>query len=73
VPAARRCLLAGRRRFPRDPVVKLFLALVEYDAGNLSLVIRQLGYLCTDESSDRGVARYKSVLRRKFHALRKHG
>jgi hypothetical protein len=73
IAAARRILLAARRRFPGDPVVILFLALVEYDAGNLSLVIRQLGYLCTEKPSDPGVAKYRAVLRRKFHALRKHG
>lgn len=69
IAAAKRILLKGRRQFPGDPVVILFLSLVEHDAGSPSLAVRQLASLYLGTTTDRGVAKYRSVLRRKFHGL----
>jgi Flp pilus assembly protein TadD len=68
--AARRILLKARKQFPGDPVVVLFLALVEHDAGHVPLALRQVAHLYLSTSADPGVAKYRAVLGRKFHAAR---
>ena len=49
----------------------LFLALAHYDAGQQSLVIRQLGDALLKECKQKNLEPYRSVLARKYHALRK--
>jgi tetratricopeptide (TPR) repeat protein len=68
--AARRHLLQARRTFPGDPVVILFLALVEHDAGNAVKALRQVAHLYLHESRHPDLANYGAVLRRKFHGAR---
>jgi cyanophycin synthetase len=68
---AQRILVAARGRFAGDPVVILFLALVEHDLGHASKAVRQLADLYLSQSSDRRLAKYDRVLRRKFHGARK--
>src|ERR1700722_14735617 len=50
--AARRTLQSARRQFPGDPVVLLFLALVEHDARDAVLALRQVAHLYLTESKD---------------------
>jgi Flp pilus assembly protein TadD len=68
--AARRILLKARRRFPGDPVVILFLALVEHDAGNIALALRQVAHLYLSQTKNGRLDPYRAVLKRKFHAAR---
>jgi Flp pilus assembly protein TadD len=68
--AARRILLKARKQFPGDPVVVLFLALVEHDAGHIPLALRQVAHLYLSTSTNPDVAKYRAVLGRKFHAAR---
>jgi tetratricopeptide (TPR) repeat protein len=63
-------LQKARRLFPGDIVVILFLALAHYDAGQHDLVIRQLGHVLLNESTQPRLVPYRRVLARKFHALR---
>jgi cyanophycin synthetase len=70
-PAAITTLRKARRLFPRDLVVIMFLALAHYDAGQRDLVIRQLGDALLNESTQPRLKRYRRVLARKYHALRR--
>src|SRR5262245_57823016 len=66
-----RVLQKARLLFPRDVVVTLFLALAHYDAGQQSLVIRQLADALLKESKQPGLEPYRRALARKYHALRR--
>jgi cyanophycin synthetase len=63
-------LRKARRLFPRDVVVIMFLALAHCDANQRDLAVRQLGDALLNESTQPRLRRYRSVLSRKYHALR---
>ena len=68
--AAIRVLREARRRFPRDVVVILSLALAHYHADQRDLAVRQLANALLNESKDKRLAAYQRVLARKYHAMR---
>ena len=57
------------RRFPKDVVVKFFLALGYHDAGEETQAIRLLALACLRELNDGDLAGYHRTLQSKFRAL----
>jgi tetratricopeptide (TPR) repeat protein len=66
-----RTLQKARTLYPRDPAIILFLALAHYDAHQPDLALRQLADALLKESPHPGLAPYRSVLGKKFHAVRR--
>ncbi|MGA3066070.1 MAG: tetratricopeptide repeat protein [Tepidisphaeraceae bacterium] len=63
----------ARRRFPRDVVVELFLALGYHDTRQPTDALRLTALACLRESGDSGLAPFRDVLKRKFRTLGKNG
>jgi Flp pilus assembly protein TadD len=65
-----RYLARAQKQFPGDVVVELFLALGYHDVQQPTQALRLIALACLRESSNRGLAAYRDVLKRKFRALR---